>query len=331
MRILLTNDDGILSAGLAAMAAVLRRLGEVCIAAPATEQSGVGQGITFLTPLTVKKAFRRGEFWGYAVEGTPVDCVKIGIAELAGGRPDLVVSGINNGLNVGINVLYSGTVAAVQESAWQGIPSVAVSTQFADLRPGARIDRVAELTGELIKRLLEHPYEPGTLYNVNVPFAALKEDADRSPLVVPIRKKVRPDPPSVLLALGPAEPEPDDADRRVDRFRRRRLGPHRRDPPAGQPDLRVSRGRNENVGPGAERRFPLFGRGRARTARFSVLPLDRPGFRRHPHRAVDAARPALRNAPKMKERENPRRVFPFFVQAEAETTIRTCRSRRKPG
>ena len=186
MRILLTNDDGILSAGLAAMAAVLSRWGEVCIAAPATEQSGVGQGITFLTPLTVKKAFRRGEFWGYAVEGTPVDCVKIGIAELAGGRPDLVVSGINNGLNVGINVLYSGTVAAVQESAWQGIPSVAVSTQFADLRPGARIDRVAELTGELIKRLLEHPYEPGTLYNVNVPFAALKEDADRAPLVVPI-------------------------------------------------------------------------------------------------------------------------------------------------
>ncbi len=186
MRILLTNDDGILSSGLAAMAGVLRRFGDVCIAAPASEQSGVGQGITFLTPLTVKKAFRHSEFWGYAVEGTPVDCVKIGIAELAGGRPDLVVSGINNGLNVGINVLYSGTVAAVQESAWQGIPSVAVSTQFADLRPGARIDRVAELAGVLIEKLLGHPYTPGTLYNINIPFAALKEDADRTPAVVPI-------------------------------------------------------------------------------------------------------------------------------------------------
>ena len=186
MRILLTNDDGILSSGLAAMAAALRRLGEVCVAAPASEQSGVGQGITFLTPLTVKKAFRRGEFWGYAVEGTPVDCVKIGIAELAGWRPDLVVSGINNGLNVGINVLYSGTVAAVQESAWQGIPSVAVSTQFSDLRPGARIDRVAELAAVLIEKILEHPYISGTLYNINIPFAALKEDANRAPLVVPI-------------------------------------------------------------------------------------------------------------------------------------------------
>ena len=186
MRILLTNDDGILSSGLAAMAAALRRMGEVCVAAPATEQSGVGQGITFLTPLTVKKAFRRGEFWGYAVEGTPVDCVKIGVAELAGWRPDLVVSGINNGLNVGINVLYSGTVAAVQESAWQGIPSVAVSTQFADLRPAARLDRVAELAAALIEKLLAHPYEPGVLYNVNIPFAALSEDGDRAPLVVPL-------------------------------------------------------------------------------------------------------------------------------------------------
>jgi 5'-nucleotidase len=186
MRILLTNDDGILSIGLAAMAGVLRRFGEVCIAAPATEQSGVGQGITFLNPLTVKKAYRRGKFWGFAVEGTPVDCVKIGIAELAGWRPDLVVSGINNGLNVGINVLYSGTVAAVQESAWQGIPSVAVSTQFSDLRPGAPIDRVAELAGVLIGRLLEHPCEPGTLYNVNIPFAALKDDANRTPAIVPI-------------------------------------------------------------------------------------------------------------------------------------------------
>lgn len=186
MRILLTNDDGILSPALAEMAGALRPMGEVCIAAPATEQSGVGQGITFLSPLTVKKAFRHGRFWGYAVEGTPVDCVKIGIGELAGGRPDLVVSGINNGLNVGINVLYSGTVAAVQESAWQGIPSFAVSTQFAELRPGAPLGRVAQLAAAIIQRLFAQPYRPGTLYNINIPFAAVSDGGDLVPAVVPL-------------------------------------------------------------------------------------------------------------------------------------------------
>lgn len=186
MRILLTNDDGILSPGLTVMASVLQRFGEVCIAAPADEQSGVGPAITFLNPLNVKKAFRSGRFWGYAVEGTPVDCVKIGIDQLAGGRPDLLVSGINNGLNVGINVLYSGTVAAVQEGAWQGIPSVAVSTQFADSRPGAKIGRAAEIAGALIEKLLTRPHTPGTLYNINIPFSALTDDSERVAAIVPL-------------------------------------------------------------------------------------------------------------------------------------------------
>lgn len=186
MRILLANDDGIFSTGLAAMERALRRLGEVCPAAPATEQSGVGPAITFLNPLSVKKAYRNGKLWGYAVEGTPVDCVKIGIAELAGGIPDMVVSGINNGLNVGINVLYSGTVAAVQESAWRGIPSFAVSTQFTDCQPGAKLERAAELAAELIRVLMERPYVPGTLYNINIPFAALEDGADLTPAFVPV-------------------------------------------------------------------------------------------------------------------------------------------------
>ena len=186
MKVLLANDDGIFSPGLASMAQVLRRFGEVCIAAPAAEQSGVGPAITFLTPLLIRKAFRHGEFWGYAVEGTPVDCVKIGIAELAGWRPDLVVSGVNNGLNVGINLLYSGTVAAVQEAAWQGIPAVAVSTQFSDTSSESRTDRIAEIAGELIQNLLKHPQIPGTLFNINIPFAALEEGADLTPAVVPV-------------------------------------------------------------------------------------------------------------------------------------------------
>ena len=186
MRILLANDDGIYSHGLAAMARVLGRMGEVCIVAPATEQSGVGPGITFLTPLTVKKVYRHGSLWGYAVEGTPVDCVKIGIDKLMGGRPDIVVSGINNGLNVGINVLYSGTVAAAQEASWQGITSFAISTQFVTANQGDKVEKAAELAGELVSGLLERNSRPGALFNINIPFSALEPGADLVPDIVPV-------------------------------------------------------------------------------------------------------------------------------------------------
>ncbi len=186
MRILLTNDDGVFSPGLAAMARALRRLGEVHIAAPATEQSGVGPAITFLLPLAVKRVFRDREFWAYAVEGTPVDCVKIGVGELLEERPDLVVSGINNGLNAGINIFYSGTVAAALEAAWQGIPSVAVSTQFTDVSETDKVEKAAEVAVEIIARILQRPAKQGTLYNVNIPFAALASDSDRKVAVVPM-------------------------------------------------------------------------------------------------------------------------------------------------
>jgi 5'-nucleotidase len=114
MRILLTNDDGIFAPGLAAMERALGRLGEVQVAAPSTEQSGVGHAITFLTPLTAKEVFEGERHRGWAVDGSPADAVKLAIAEFCPARPDLVVSGINSGLNAGINVLYSGTVAAAR-------------------------------------------------------------------------------------------------------------------------------------------------------------------------------------------------------------------------
>ncbi len=118
MRILLTNDDGIHAPGLAAMREALAKLGEVMVVAPATEQSGVGHSITFLTPLMASQVFDGDELRGWAVEGSPADCVKLAVAELCRDEdgnlwlPDLVVSGVNGGLNVGVNVLYSGTVAA---------------------------------------------------------------------------------------------------------------------------------------------------------------------------------------------------------------------------
>ncbi len=131
MRILLTNDDGVFAPGLAALEQQLRHLGEVIVVAPTTEQSGVGHSITFLTPLVCKSIHRDGRHWAWAVDGSPADCVKLAIGELLKDNPvDLVVSGINNGLNAGINVLYSGTVAAAIEGAFFGVTSVAVSLEY---------------------------------------------------------------------------------------------------------------------------------------------------------------------------------------------------------
>lgn len=170
MLILLTNDDGIYAPGLAAVQRQLRRLGEVCVVAPATEQSGVGHSITYLTPLIVKEVFHGEHRWGWAVEGSPADCVKIGIAEFCPRQPDLIVSGINSGLNAGINVLYSGTVAAAIEGAFFGITSVAVSLQFDE---HAQFDKAARLTRSIIEQILQNKASEPQLYNLNIPTAAL--------------------------------------------------------------------------------------------------------------------------------------------------------------
>ena len=142
VQILLTNDDGIYAPGLAAMEKVLARLGDVTVVAPAIEQSGVGHSITFLSPLMAAEAFDGERRRGWAVEGSPADCVKLAIGRFCPRRPDLIVSGINGGFNIGINVLYSGTVAGATEGALFGIPSVAVSLEY-DERP--KFDKAAEL------------------------------------------------------------------------------------------------------------------------------------------------------------------------------------------
>src|SRR6201987_1257417 len=127
MRILLTNDDGIYAPGLRALRAELKKLGEVIVVAPATEQSAVGHSITLLTPLVVQEVLDEDNApMGWAIEGKPADCVKLALLELLPERPDLVVSGLNAGANAGINVLYSGTVAAAVEGAFYHCTSVAV-------------------------------------------------------------------------------------------------------------------------------------------------------------------------------------------------------------
>ena len=170
MQILLTNDDGIHAPGLTALERELSKLGDVAVVAPATEQSGVSHSITFLSPLVVKEIFDGPRRRGWAVEGSPADSVKIGIFEFCPKRPDLVVSGINGGLNAGINVLYSGTVAAAIEGAFFGITSVAVSLEYDE---HARFDAAAVLAVRVIEQILAREGSRPQLYNLNIPTRAL--------------------------------------------------------------------------------------------------------------------------------------------------------------
>src|SRR5215213_6923366 len=127
MLILLTNDDGIMAPGIVAMYRELTQLGDVTVVAPETVQSATGHGITLTAPLLTSKVIVENGFTGTAVDGRPADCVKLAVNQLLPRLPDLVVSGINSGANVGINVIYSGTVAAAIEAAFLGLPSIAVS------------------------------------------------------------------------------------------------------------------------------------------------------------------------------------------------------------
>lgn len=176
MRILLTNDDGVFAPGLAALYRQLQSIGDVVVAAPATEQSGVGHSITYLTPLTCKSIHRDGQHWAWAVDGSPADCVKLSIAEIFKDEPvDLVVSGINSGLNAGINVLYSGTVAAAIEGAFFGVTSVAVSLEYDE---DADFDRAAEIACGVIAKIVSREEVSQKLFNLNIPTAATRRDHD---------------------------------------------------------------------------------------------------------------------------------------------------------
>ncbi|MGC4006597.1 MAG: 5'/3'-nucleotidase SurE [Pirellulales bacterium] len=128
--------------------------------------------MTFLTPLTAKEVFDRDKRRGWAIDGTPADCVKLGISEFCPKRPDLIVSGINGGLNAGINVLYSGTVSAAIEGAFYGITSVAVSLEYDE---HARFDRAAEIAVRLIRHILNNKGPEPRLYNINIPTSAIRE------------------------------------------------------------------------------------------------------------------------------------------------------------
>jgi 5'-nucleotidase len=166
LNILVSNDDGIDAPGIYALVQEMKKIGNVTVVAPDKQQSAVGHAITMNYPLRVKDFKKNGKFFGYAVQGTPADCIKLAMRAILKCKPDLIVSGVNHGSNTAISIIYSGTVSAATEGTILGIPSIAVSLttySAADFRYPAQIARkLAVLIGR-------HGLPPGTLLNVNVP------------------------------------------------------------------------------------------------------------------------------------------------------------------
>ena len=164
MQILLTNDDGIFAPGLAAIYKELVKLGDVTVVAPADSRSGTSHSVTLKKPLVCNKVDINGQFTGLSVQGSPADCVKLAIMQLHAGPIDLLVAGINNGANAGINVYYSGTVAAAMEGAFSKIPAVAMSLASEEQMD---FEKAANYCAKILKKLM--PLKSGGVININIP------------------------------------------------------------------------------------------------------------------------------------------------------------------
>jgi len=172
MKILVTNDDGIHAPGLLALRLALLELGEVVAIAPDRPRSACSHAVTLHKPLRLTPVAMPDGGVGYASNGTPSDCVALGVTEHVGGPPELVVSGINAGPNLGWDLTYSGTVAAAMEGAICGLPSIAVSVAsyaVTDFEPTAQFARY------LCQMVMKHGLPPDTFLNVNVPAVAVSE------------------------------------------------------------------------------------------------------------------------------------------------------------
>lgn len=168
MRILVTNDDGVYAPGLAALRKLAAEIGDVTVVAPATQQSAVSHSITFTNMVTRPVRIDGDDgFDAVAVDGSPADCVRLAVLKLMPEPPDLVVSGINAGANVGIHVFYSGTIGAAAEGAMLGLPGIAFSTASREGPPD--FARAAELCRPVLRRLIERPMRGGDLVSVNIP------------------------------------------------------------------------------------------------------------------------------------------------------------------
>jgi len=174
MNILLTNDDGIYFEGLWALYQRFSEYHKITVIAPDRERSAVGHGITLNEPLRAAHVVVNGGYSGYAVSGTPADCVKLGMLELLDSKPDMVIAGINPGANVGININYSGTVAAAKEAALYGVAAMAVSMQGHQTN---HYDDAALFILKLTEKVFAKALPPGTFLNVNLPNKTIKSTA----------------------------------------------------------------------------------------------------------------------------------------------------------
>jgi 5'-nucleotidase len=162
MRILVSNDDGYLAPGIAALAEAMRSLGDVTVVAPEQNSSGASNSLTLNRPLTVWQA----PSGTTVVNGTPSDCVHVALTGLLDHRPDLIVSGINDGQNMGDDTIYSGTVAAAMEGYLFGVPAIAFS--LVD-KGGTHLDSAARVVRDIVARYLRQPIAAPFLLNVNIP------------------------------------------------------------------------------------------------------------------------------------------------------------------
>lgn len=170
-RILLTNDDGVRAPGILALAQALRTLGEVTIVAPAENQSGKGHAITIADPIYVDQVTLAGQISAWSAVATPASCVKVALGALMTEKPDLVVSGINRGYNLGAVVYVSGTAGAAREAALSGIPAIAASL---NVEGDPNYGPAAEMVRRVAEQVKARGLGPGVFLNVNVPAGALE-------------------------------------------------------------------------------------------------------------------------------------------------------------
>ncbi len=168
MKILLVNDDGVFAPGINALAKALKKQHDIVMVAPASERSGFSQSLTYLSEISVRRVAVAGneDVEAYAVSGTPADCAKFGIRQIFGWKLDLVVSGINNGLNIGTDIYYSGTIGGATEAAMFGVPAIAVSQARSK---DTDFTYAAEYTASFIRSSDISRFPRRTLININIP------------------------------------------------------------------------------------------------------------------------------------------------------------------
>ena len=165
--ILITNDDGIYAPGIRSLIKTMRPLGNVLVVAPDKPQSAMGHAVTIQTPLRLHLLKQETDYQEFSCNGTPADCIKLGEKVILRGKPDLIVSGINHGSNASINVLYSGTMAAVIEGAMENIPSIGFSIN--DYSPTGSFDHCSSVIRSIALKVLENGLPDGICLNVNMP------------------------------------------------------------------------------------------------------------------------------------------------------------------